>query len=190
MGLVVIYAEFRWETEVRAARQVVQERLTNITGNLPPGVKPVMTPPSSIMGQILHLGLSRRVGPGGGALDPVGDTGLLAEWLGPESPPRLAVWRPKSRTDPSEWESVPVEWTEWTPDGRTARVGIDGRTYDVELRTPLQRQMDLRTTADWVVRQRLLQIPGVAEILVMGGDRRQYQVLVDPGALIAYDVSL
>ncbi len=40
--------------------------------------------------------------------------------------------------------------------------------------------MDLRTTADWVVRPRLLKMPGVAEVIVMGGDRKQYQVLVDP----------
>ena len=50
--------------------------------------------------------------------------------------------------------------------------------------------MDLRTTADWVVRPRLLKIPGVAEVFVQGGDRKQYQVLVDPAALLEYDVTL
>ncbi len=38
-----------------------------------------MTPPASIMGQILHVGLHRRKGPQGGDLAAVGDTGSVAE---------------------------------------------------------------------------------------------------------------
>ena len=67
---------------------------------------------------------------------------------------------------------------------------IKGQSHEVVLRTPLQQQMELRTTADWVIRPRLLQVPGIAEVLVMGGDRKQYQVLVDPNALLEYDVTL
>lgn len=50
--------------------------------------------------------------------------------------------------------------------------------------------MEVRTTADWVVRQRLLTIPGVSQVIVMGGGRKQFQVQVNPEALIAYDVTL
>lgn len=50
--------------------------------------------------------------------------------------------------------------------------------------------MELRTLADWVVRQRLLTIPGVSQIIVMGGERKQFQVLVDPSELVRYGVSL
>ena len=50
--------------------------------------------------------------------------------------------------------------------------------------------MDLRTVADWVIRPRLLKEQGVAEVLVIGGDRKQYQVLVDPDRLIEFGVSL
>ncbi|MEZ6124888.1 MAG: efflux RND transporter permease subunit [Planctomycetaceae bacterium] len=50
--------------------------------------------------------------------------------------------------------------------------------------------MDLRTTADWVVRQRILTIPGVSQVFTMGGGRKQYQVLVDPDEMIRYGVTL
>ena len=50
--------------------------------------------------------------------------------------------------------------------------------------------MKLRTEADWVVRQRLLTIPGVSQIFVMGGQRKQFQVRVDPSALLRFGVTL
>jgi len=50
--------------------------------------------------------------------------------------------------------------------------------------------MEVRTLADWVVRQRLLTIPGVSQVFTMGGDRKQYQVLIDPDALQTYGLTL
>src|SRR6476659_5924558 len=45
-GLNVIYVEFNWDTQVRAARQTVQERLSTLAGVLPEGIRPQMTPTS------------------------------------------------------------------------------------------------------------------------------------------------
>jgi CzcA family heavy metal efflux pump len=50
--------------------------------------------------------------------------------------------------------------------------------------------MDIRTAADWTVRRRLLALPGVAQVIPLGGEVKQYQVLVDPARLTAYDVTL
>ncbi len=122
-GMNVIYVEFGWRTEVRYARQVVAERMATVA--LPRDVRPQMTPPASIMGQIMHVGVS------------------------------------------------------WTPNA-PSRAG----------KTALQNRMDLRTAVDWLVRPRLLRLAGIAEVIVMGGDRKQYQVLIDPARLEEYRVTL
>jgi CzcA family heavy metal efflux pump len=61
-GLSVVNVEFGWGTEIFRNRQIVQERLASAVRLLPPGVEPELTPVSSIMGQILHVGL-RSNGP-------------------------------------------------------------------------------------------------------------------------------
>jgi CzcA family heavy metal efflux pump len=50
--------------------------------------------------------------------------------------------------------------------------------------------MDLRTTADWTIRPRLLAVPGVANVMVFGGDVRSIQVQVHPDQLIRHNVTL
>lgn len=50
--------------------------------------------------------------------------------------------------------------------------------------------MELRTIADWQIRNRVLAVPGVARVLVFGGDLREYQVLIDPAKLKSLGVTL
>jgi CzcA family heavy metal efflux pump len=50
--------------------------------------------------------------------------------------------------------------------------------------------MDTRTFVDWTVRNRLLAIPGVARVLVLGGSLKQYQVAIVPSKLAAYGITL
>lgn len=116
VGLSVIYVEFGWNSDVYQARQIVNERLASVTDRLPRGVKPELAPNSSLMGQIMMVGL-------------------------------------------------------YSKDGKTS-------------------PMDVRTLADWTIRPRLLAIPGVSQVVTMGGGRKQYQVLVDPNQLQTFNLTL
>ncbi len=116
IGLSVVYVEFEFGTNVFTARQIVNERLQTVTDRLPKSVNPQLAPISSIMGQILVLGM-------------------------------------------------------WS---------IDEKLSSIEL----------RTEADWIVRQRLLSIPGVAQVFTMGGGRKQFQVQIDQDALVKYGITI
>lgn len=114
LGLSVVYVEFAWGTDIRYDRQVVQERLNQVAEKLPPGVIPLMGPISSIMGEIMLVGM-------------------------------------RSDTLPP---------------------------------------MEVRSLADWVIRPALLSVGGVAQVTVMGGEVKQFQVLADPEKLRRYDLTL
>lgn len=69
---------------------------------------------------------------------------------------------------------------------------IMGEVFQIGLTSndPNVTSMDIRTYAEWDIRNRLLSIPGIAEITVLGGDLMQYQVLVDPVKLTQYGKTL
>ena len=205
-SLTVIYVEFGWNVEVRAARQTVQERLTTISDSLPDGIRPQMTPTASIMGQIVIAGMYRQRGPGGGDLVAIPGQPLVAERLLSAEAASLRLWRVGDRQQPASWQEVPVASCEWqeppaadqaegvpaapTPARAATVVTAAGDRYELAFPSAVEQSMQLRTTADWIVRRRLLKIPGIAEVFVQGGDRKQYQIRVDPTALLEYGVTL
>lgn len=67
---------------------------------------------------------------------------------------------------------------------------ILGELMFVSLTADSTSLQDLRTIADWTVRPRLLATGGVAQVSVLGGEVREYQILLNPGRMRHYEVSL
>lgn len=65
-----------------------------------------------------------------------------------------------------------------------------GSKKDANSTSPPTSMMELKRIVNWQVKNRLLAIPGVSQVVLFGGDDRQYQVLVDPFKLQAFDVTL
>jgi len=122
-GIAIVWVEFDWGTDIFIARQIVNEKLQIAAASLPAGIdRPVLAPISSIMGEIMLIGVS---------LDSVAQS--------------------------------------------------NGHSINA---------MDLRSIADWTIRRRLLSVPGVSQVVPIGGEVKQYQILASPEKLTAYDVSL
>lgn len=67
---------------------------------------------------------------------------------------------------------------------------ILGEVLTIGLISESTSQLDLRTIADWTIHPRLLSVGGVAQVTVIGGDIKEYQILLDPGRMHHYGVSL
>ncbi|PKD43725.1 efflux RND transporter permease subunit [Rhodohalobacter barkolensis] len=67
---------------------------------------------------------------------------------------------------------------------------IMGEIMLVSVNSDQHSELDVRTAADWEIRRRLLAIPGVAQVIPIGGGKKQYQVRVHPDRLKEYNVTL
>jgi cobalt-zinc-cadmium resistance protein CzcA len=65
-----------------------------------------------------------------------------------------------------------------------------GQVYQYVVQGGGNGPVELRTIQDWIVKYNLRTVPGVTEVLSFGGDVKQYQVQVDPRALLQYGVTL
>jgi CzcA family heavy metal efflux pump len=149
-GLSVVTIIFQDGTDIYRARQQVAERLGELAGQLPPGVRaPRMAPLTSTTGRLLTVGFTGR---------PLG----AADYLGVLAPSAAGG----------------VGGLPWPG------LFLAGRKY-----SPVPDAMKLRDLAQWLVRPRLLAQPGVAQVMIFGGDVRQFQVHVDPAKLASRNLT-
>ncbi|MBP1598243.1 MAG: multidrug transporter AcrB [Acidobacteria bacterium] len=67
---------------------------------------------------------------------------------------------------------------------------IMGEILFLALESDRHSPLDLRTTADTVLRRRLMAVPGVSQVTPIGGGEKQYQILLDPVQMSAHNISL
>ena len=72
----------------------------------------------------------------------------------------------------------------------TIETETDNKSKVTESKSPKTDLMEVRRIVDWQVKNRLLAVPGVTQIVIFGGEERQYQVLVQPAKLKQFNVSL
>jgi cobalt-zinc-cadmium resistance protein CzcA len=65
-----------------------------------------------------------------------------------------------------------------------------GEIYEFYLQSDRHSPMELRTLLDWVVAYRLRSVPGVIEVNTMGGEVKQYQVVLDPKKMTGFKITL
>lgn len=191
VGLSVIYVEFDWGTDIYNDRQIVAERLDVVGEQLPEEVNPQLAPVSSIMGQVIMLGILSETNEKTWLFDAIGTIQTddrLPDWLvrefGQQGVSFSDETKIREEIADKKWLVGPSLENDWfaiipKPDS-DSQVEVHRRT------SPMQ----MRSSADWVVRQQLLTIEGVSQVFVMGGERKQFQVLVDPNQLLKYGVSL
>jgi len=67
---------------------------------------------------------------------------------------------------------------------------IMGEVLFVDLESDRHSPTELRTTAETVIRRRLLAVPGVSQVIATGGEQKQYEVVLDPARLQAHEVTV
>ena len=67
---------------------------------------------------------------------------------------------------------------------------IMGEVLFVDLESNRHSPIELRTTAETVIRRRLLAVPGVSQVIATGGEQKQYEVVIDPARLQSHNVTI
>jgi Cu/Ag efflux pump CusA len=70
------------------------------------------------------------------------------------------------------------------------QTSVMGEIMFIGLQSDIVSMMELRTLAEWEIKPVLMATPGVAQVTIIGGDYKQYQVLADPMKMKHYGVSL
>ena len=80
-GCSFVFVEFDWGMDVFRARQVVSEKMTTLAESLPEGITPVLAPQSSVMGEILFIGLQIDTTVSHAPATDMQELRTLAEWV-------------------------------------------------------------------------------------------------------------
>ncbi len=67
---------------------------------------------------------------------------------------------------------------------------VMGEVLFVALRSEEHSPLQLRSEADWLIQQRITSVPGVSQVVVMGGGIKQYQVVLSPERMVAYGLAV
>ena len=207
-GTSFVYIIFEDGTDMYWARSRVLEQLSFVAGNLPTGVSPQLGPDATGVGWIFEYALITGKycpdHPNGFWHDPVND-----EWYAdlidvpddPEIQDRLIRHRVlgdskviyADRQENRRYDSLdqaPLE----IRDRLEPIVLVKGHeTCPLDggpLLASQQDLSDLRGLQDWYLRYELTAVAGVSEVASLGGFVKQYQIVVDPVKLLAYDVPL
>lgn len=65
-----------------------------------------------------------------------------------------------------------------------------GEIMEISMTSTETSAMELRSIADWIVRPRILGVSGVSQVMIIGGDLKQYQILIDPAKLADYRLTV
>ena len=65
-----------------------------------------------------------------------------------------------------------------------------GEIMEISMTSTETSPMELRSIADWIVRPRLLGVSGVSQVMIIGGETKQYQILIDPAKLTDYKLTV
>jgi Cu(I)/Ag(I) efflux system membrane protein CusA/SilA len=207
-GSSFVYIIFEDGTDLYWARSRVLEQLNTVASRLPEGISPQLGPDATGVGwvyqYILTTGPYCPKHPEGLWHDPVDDRWytdtdhatlddavrqrLLHHRIFPA--PETVYIDPESNTRYETLDMVPA-----TARGRVEpwviKEGFDVCPLDGSpLAQPEQDLSDLRGLQDWYLRYELTAVEGVSEVAPVGGFIKQYQVVVDPVKLLAYNTSL
>ncbi len=164
----MVYVIFPDGTDLHAARERVLEYLNYAKAQLPPGVEPKLGPDATGVGWVYQYVLY----PGYYSPDYPQESGGMRSAIGgmPSHPMR-----------PGDRQS---KLTRVRAFDRAGACPITGKA----LVSSNQDLATLRSLQDWYLRYQVSSVPGVAEVASIGGFVKEYQVVLNPQRLLAYDL--
>ena len=170
-GFSFVYIIFEDGTDQYWARSRVLERLSFVSGKLPSGITPQLGPDATGVGWIFEYVLTT------GQYCPTHPNGLWHD-------PKADRWYDDPAKAPADAQASLVRH-------RVFPKSYDRCPLDSTALLPSQQDLSrLRGLQDWYLRYELSAVENVSEVASVGGFEKQYQVVIDPVKLLAYNIPL